>query len=423
VTVLGLVASALLVACGDSGSSAVGPPSVLQLNITTGLTAPANTVLPAFTITVLDAHGHRLPDQTVTLAVTAGSGLIGTNSLVSDANGNITVSDWKLGRSALPQKLTASIGAVTLDVNATVTTAYQIVVRFWGDQTALTDANKALFTNAAARIKGIVTGDIQDVSTNGPNGPFDLANCGVTGQPPLNETIDDVVIYASIQNIDGAGGPNGNILAQAGPCAGRPTVTGYHTAIGVMEFDSYDFPNLAGPGGSLQDVVTHEMLHVLGFGVYWPPASPDTNPGGRDLLSGVGSGDPRYTGTNGRQGCVAFGATTTCASSVPAENVGGAGSENSHWRESVFQNELMTSRLNAGYNPISSMTVGSLADLGFVVNTADNDNYTFPGPSLVAIKSSSSLLGAANPQWERVLQPRFIFERNGTVRELKVPLK
>jgi hypothetical protein len=83
----------------------------------------------------------------------------------------------------------------------------------------------------------------------------------------------------------------------------------------------------------------------------------------------------------------------------------------------------MTSRLDQPPNPISSMTVGSLADLGFVVNTADNDSYTFPGASLLAIKSSSSLLGAANLRWERVLQPRFIFERNGTVRELKVPLK
>ena len=159
--------------------AAIGPPSVLQLVNSTGLSAPANTVLPAFQISVQDAHGHKLTGETVTLAMTAGSGFIGTTSLVSDANGNVTVSDWRLGRSALQQTLTATVGAATLNINATVTTAYEIVVRFWGDQTALTDANKAYFTNAALRIKGIITGDVQDIST--PQGGFDLANCGVTG--------------------------------------------------------------------------------------------------------------------------------------------------------------------------------------------------------------------------------------------------
>ena len=41
--------------------------------------------------------------------------------------------------------------------------------------------------------------------------------CGIPGLPTMDETIDDIVIYASISAIDGPG----KILAEAGPCVFR----------------------------------------------------------------------------------------------------------------------------------------------------------------------------------------------------------
>src|SRR6185503_13111635 len=232
--------------------------------------------------------------------------------------------------------------------------------------TAMTAAQQALFTNAAARISGFVTGDIIDANAQN----IDLVQCGVTGQPPLNEVIDDVLIFASIQHIDGPG----KILAQAGPCLGRSggTQNQFMPAVGAMQFDEDDINTLTG-GGSLQEVITHEMLHVLGFGVLWE------DPPNRAFLTGRDTPDPRFTGPQARQGCVAVGGTVTCATSVPVEGTGGAGTANSHWRESSFDTELMTGFIDNSPNPLSQMTVGSMADLGYTVNAADFDSYTIPG--------------------------------------------
>ena len=57
------------------------------------------------------------------------------------------------------------------------------------------------------------------------------------------------------------------------------------------------------------------------------------------------------------------------ATSVPAENGGGPGTHNAHWRKSAFTNELMTGYVGPGRNlPLSRVTIASLADLGYQVN-------------------------------------------------------
>ena len=60
---------------------------------------------------------------------------------------------------------------------------------------------------------------------------------------------------------------------------------------------------------------------------------------------------------------------------VPVENIGGSGTRDSHWRESLVRNELMTGFLNSGDNPLSIFTIGSLRDMGYVVNDAVADEF------------------------------------------------
>jgi hypothetical protein len=361
-----VAASSLLVlgACKDGGGpDTLGPPSSLTLVTTTVPIALANTPITATTqIAVKDAKGHALPGQIVTFVVTQGGGTLAKGADTSDAAGLVEVPVWTLGKSHNTQRVQAAIGSITLDVNANVQSSYRIEVRFFGP--TMTAAQQALFTNAAARLEGIVTGDVIDANAAGQN--FDLAtSCNVSGQPPFNELVDDVIIYASIRDIDG----QGKILAQAGPCLTREAGTAQNPmpmpAVGEMQFDSADIDALTG-GGSLQEVITHEMLHVLGFGVLWED---------RNLVIGQGTADPRYVGAQGRQGCVDVGGTVSCAVSVPLENTGGAGTVESHWREATFNNELMTGFIDQSPNPLSKMTIGSLADLGYVVNNADFDDY------------------------------------------------
>jgi hypothetical protein len=237
--------------------------------------------------------------------------------------------------------------------------AYTIELRFFGR--TLTASQQTLFTNAKARLESIIVGTVPPVNAN----TADPASCGATGVAKLTETIPGLVIYASIDSIDG----RGKILAEAGPCYIR-TSNGqkdYRTSIGILKIDSADINTLAG-SGNLQQVITHEMMHVVGFGTFWDSTS--TN-----LLINYGS-NVSYIGVGGIAGCKAIGGNTICASSVPVEGTQGAdGTINSHWRESAFGNELMTGFINSGTNPLSVMSIRSLEDLGYTVNPAVADAY------------------------------------------------
>ncbi len=67
------------------------------------------------------------------------------------------------------------------------------------------------------------------------------------------------------------------------------------------------------------------------------------------------------------------------AVSVPVENQGGAGTRDTHWREILFDTEIMTGFLDFGVaNPISRMTIRSLFDVGWSVNLGAADAYSLP---------------------------------------------
>jgi hypothetical protein len=206
----------------------------------------------------------------------------------------------------------------------------------------LTTAQQAIFNQAADRWEEIITGDLPNATYNG-------------------QAVDDLLIHASSVAIDGAGG----ILGQAGPDRFRSgTLLPYH---GVMQFDSADLAQLQANGG-LYYVVLHEIGHILGIGTIWQS---------RGLLAGAGTNNPRFTGSNAVAAYNSIFGTN--ASAVPVESGGGAGTRDSHWRESTFNNELMTGYLNSGTNPMSRITVGSLADLGYTVDMNAADDYTPPG--------------------------------------------
>ena len=64
---------------------------------------------------------------------------------------------------------------------------------------------------------------------------------------------------------------------------------------------------------------------------------------------------------------------------MPVHNSGGSGSADGHWRESVFDNELMSPYLSSGQTePLSAITVQSLADMGYVVDVSQADSFTLP---------------------------------------------
>lgn len=273
------------------------------------------------------------------------------------------------------------------------------------------------FTEAAARIRGAILGDVPEEDfrqSSGLSQPLD--ECGVPGVV-LNEVVDDIVIYATVTPIDGPG----KVLANAGPCYIRvtqnepcvpPVPAGQdcysYPVVGVMRFDADDIAGLVSTG-RLKATVLHEMMHVIGIGTIWDL---------KGLLVGAGSNDPRYTGPLGIAGCNEAGGTAICASGIPVENVGGPGSADGHWRESVFDTELMTS-ISEGPSvamPLSKMTVQSLADLGYTVNTLAADPYTIP--STAGILSSALTEAGTEREFDTVRHPVFGVSPSGKVRRI-----
>ena len=230
---------------------------------------------------------------------------------------------------------------------------YDIDLRFLS---SLSPSVQQAFVDAVARWESVVIGDLPDVPVNVPSG-----SC-FQGQPAINETIDDLLIFADVTFIDGPGG----ILGRAGTCAIRSA--NKLTVFGLMQFDEDDLAELDAQG-ALGDVIVHEMGHVIGFGTVWEVLGFLADP------SLQGGTDPHFTGPGAIAAFDGLGGAGYSGAKVPVENTGGPGTADGHWRESVLDNELMTGWLNPGSNPLSELTVESLWDMGYSVDLDAADDF------------------------------------------------
>ena len=176
-------------------------------------------------------------------------------------------------------------------------------------------------------------------------------------------------VYVTIRAIDGPGG----VLGRAGPCYYR-IVDGVFPLTGIMELDEADLADMRA-AGLLEDVIIHEMGHILGFGTLWNASS-------NDFLVGAGTADPYFNGAAAIAAFDAAGGTARTDPKVPVENTGGSGTRDSHWRESAHNSELMTGWIEGGgaTNPLSAITIASLADMGYAVNMNAADPYVLYNP-------------------------------------------
>ncbi len=228
-------------------------------------------------------------------------------------------------------------------VDTKVEGAFAIEVRFLA---GLNDRQQSAFANAAMRWTDIIVGELPPVQVDG-------------------EVIDDVLILAEGAQIDGPG----RVLGQAGPTHLRPMGAGSTAAIpakGRMTFDTADLEQLE-DAGTLDDVITHEMGHVLGVGTIWSQ---------KELLNNAGTDNPVFIGAGARR---EYGALIgEDPTDVPVENRGGRGTADSHWREELFRNELMSGFIGSTGNPLSRLTAASMGDLGYDINLDAAEPYELP---------------------------------------------
>ncbi|WP_328304517.1 leishmanolysin-related zinc metalloendopeptidase [Actinomycetospora sp. NBC_00405] len=217
--------------------------------------------------------------------------------------------------------------------------SFDIEVEFVG---GLSPEQERAFDAAAARWSRIIVADLPSFTVQG-------------------RTIDDCSITAQGSVIDGPSG----ILGEAGPRMWRDDTL--LPALGVMRFDTADLIRMEGDG-SLENVVFHEMGHVLGLGTLWQEMG---------LLQDAGSINPTFVG---RAAMREFGKLIGADGPrpVPVENKGGPGTRDGHWRETVFGNELMTGILDASENPVSRLTIAAMQDMGYTVSFGNADEFTLP---------------------------------------------
>lgn len=347
-------------ACGSSDPQGLVTPTTIgaaQGGSQDGVVNQPVAIPPA--VVVLGEGGQPASGVTVVFRVTAGGGVVVGDTVATNDRGVGQVGSWILGSSQGLNTLVAEVdGLDPVSFNATASLSlFRVEVRVVAGNPTTSQRN--LFSRAASRWGTLITGDLPDVVLNRPS-----SEC----HPEIGETVDDLLVFIEVLPIDG----NRGSLAFGGPCLVR-NVTRL-PVVGRIRIDEADLGRMES-NGTLEAVILHEMGHVLGLGTdLWLLAGLL-----RDASLPPADGiDPHFIGPQAVAAFDSAGGTDYAGGKVPVADVGGAGSQDSHWRESVMQAELMTPVVTSGANPLSAITLASLADLGYVTDAGSVDNYTVP---------------------------------------------
>lgn len=328
--------------------------SVLAQDGVPNADVPARPAVRAF-----DRFDNPAGGVSVRFTPRGGSGtVIGNLRETAAADGIARVGRWILGNDSV-QQLIATAPAFPRDTFTFTATAvasvFTIDVRFLNGTPS--PRNALAVERAVERWRAVIAGQLPPVAV--------VANAEVCGPgvPAINDVITNVRIYVNLDSIDGPG----SILGRAGPCFIR-TTSGL-PVVGFAELDTADLAALDA-NGTLDDVMTHEFGHVIGLQAFnWER---------RGLLIGRGGSDPYFQGAVGRDAFADIGGATYPGIPVPVENTGGQGTRDSHWRATVLERELMVGFARPGGMPLSRLTVGALADLGYVVRLDNAESFTVP---------------------------------------------
>lgn len=373
-------------ACTDDPSGPRTPqPAAIEPRVTAIQSAPVGApVAQAPAVTVRDESGAPIAGVEVRFEIVTGGGSLAVPIDTTDALGIASAGAWTLGDAPGLNEVVASAGSLApVRFEATALAAvkgYGIEVRY---RVPVSTRQSLALEDAVDRWQAAIRTDLPDVPVS-----VEAGSC-FSGAPLLNETIDDLLLYVEFVNIDGVGG----ILGQAGPCFIR-TGSGL-PIVGHLKLDRADLQKME-ENGTIDDVVLHEIGHVMGIGTLWGTAG---------LVNGAGGSDPRFIGAAATAAYHDLGALQP---DVPVENDGGPGTRDSHWRESVFGSELMTGYIRSVPNPLSRLTLASLEDLGYDVDATTASSYALGGTSALRAAAAVDLEAV-----ERIIEPIYRIDSQG----------
>ena len=137
----------------------------------------------------------------------------------------------------------------------------------------------------------------------------------------------------------------------------------------------------------LAKVMEHEIGHTLGFADWlWRGYNLLQNPS----LYNPPFPDTHFSGPLAIEAFNAAGGASYTGAKVPVENNGISGGADSHWRESVLFDELMTTLFESliQSSPLSEITIQAMADIGYRVDITQAESYL--GPLIFSSKIAST---------------------------------
>jgi adhesin/invasin len=372
-----------------------------------GLVGYAVNVRPAVRVT--DASNNPVPGASVAFAVASGGGNVSGGATTTNSNGVAQVGAWTLGAVAGTNTLTATVTGTGITGNPVTfadtgyAAGYDIQIQYYGPTPSATI--QAAMNAAVAKWQSVIYRPLVAVPLNVPAG-----TCK-PGTPAVSQTINNVLILATFDSIDGPGNGVVNTVGQGAPCYVRVSPLQPTTALGTMVFDTADIAVMISDG-TLTFAMVHEMGHALGFGTLWNLPAQFTNPNCLQLSSTPPGtiNDTYFSCAKGRAAFDSVGGTSytgggsspPAGNKVPLENCGtapyvspacGNGTVNSHWREVVMTNELMTGYYAAGANPLSIVSIAAMEDIGYIVNYAAADSYAHLFTARAAVGRAPVSLG------------------------------
>ena len=234
-----------------------------------------------------------------------------------------------------------------------------------GDNPEPTAGQVVIFERVTRRLERVVTRKLGRVGVS-----LDAGECS-DSSPRIQETVDDLLVFVIIEQIDGYSSAGaGTAVAQGTSCLVRGKT--HHPIVSYVRLDAADIGWLE-EVGMLEPVFLHEMIHAIGFGNVWGPKFFDyLESPSKPFSAGA---DTHFSGPNAVEAFDLIGGLTYTRRKVPVEN-NALPQADTHWRASVLKGEIMQPFLEPGRAPaLSIVTLRSLEDLGYAIDRTQADQF------------------------------------------------
>ncbi len=179
-----------------------------------------------------------------------------------------------------------------------------------------------------------------------------------------------------------------------GPLVNRPGSNGFYFPAGAISWTRdrpYTAPFGRVPDNFTYEVMLHELGHVFGIGTYWYYGDVRLV----NLPSSARRVDTHFPGPNAvaafdEAGGRGYAGAKVPLTNDPAEDADAGG----HWRN-VMCGEIMTRGNCPGeeLNAVSAITLGALADFGWVVDMSVAEDYALPSADMAASAPAAAVTG------------------------------